>query len=252
MTRLLMSLCSVAALVVVSGGVRAADDDAKAIIAKAIKAHGGEEYLTKNKAARMQNKGKLTIPGVCESEFTQDLAYMLPDKLKDTLELNIGGQKISIVTVMNGDKLSIEAAGKAVDVTDDIKKAMKDAQHMLAISRMVPLLKDKSYELSVFGEAKVEDKPAIGIVVASKGKKDITLFFDKKTNLLAKIEHRTVEAATGNEIGEERIILEYKNNKDGIPIPKKVLVKHDGKTFLEAETLESTMLEAIDEAEFKK
>ena len=251
MTRLLMSLCSVAALVVVSGGVRAADDDAKAIIAKAIKAHGGEEYLTKNKAARMQNKGKITIPGVGETDFTQDLAYMLPDKLKDTLELTIGGQKISIVTVMNGDKLSIEAAGKAVDVTDDIKKAMKDAQHMMTVSRMVPLLKDKSYELSIFGEAKVEDKPAIGIVVASKGKKDITLFFDKKTHLLAKIEHRTVEAGTGNEIGEERIILEYKN-KDGIPFPKKVLVKHDGKTFLEAECLESTMLEAIDEAEFKK
>ena len=41
-------------------------------------------------------------------------------------------------------------------------------------------------------------------------------------------------------------------NKDGIPFPKKVLVKHDGKTFLEAEMVESTMLEAIDEAEFKK
>ena len=136
-------------------------------------------------------------------------------------------------------------------MTDDIKKAMKDAKHMMTVGRLVPLLKDKSYELSVFGEAKVEDKPAIGIVVASKGKKDITLFFDKKTNLLAKIEHRTVEAGTGNEIGEERIILEYKN-KDGIPFPKKVLVKHDGKTFLEAECLESVMLEAIDEAEFKK
>ena len=251
MSRLLMSLCSVAALVVVSGGVRAADDDAKAILTKAIKAHGGEEYLTKNKAARMQNKGKLTIPGVGETDFTQDLAYMLPDKLKDTLELTIGGRKISIVTVMNGDKLSIEAAGKAVDITDDIKKALKDAQHMMTVGRMVPLLKDKSYELSIFGEAKVEDKPAIGILVASKGKKDITLFFDKKTNLLAKIEHRTVEAGTGNEIGEERIILEYKI-KDGIPFPKKVLVKHDGKTFLEAEMVESTMLEAIDEAEFKK
>ncbi len=251
MTRLLMSLCSVAALVVVSGGVRAADDDAKAILTKAIKAHGGEEYLTKNKAARMQNKGKLTIPGVGETDFTQDLAYMLPDKLKDTLELTIGGQKVTIVTVMNGDKLSIEAAGKAVDITDDIKKAMKDAQYMMTVSRMVPLLKDKSYELSVFGEAKVEDKPAIGIRVVSKGKKDITLFFDKKTSLLAKIEHRTVEAGTGNEIGEERIILEYKI-KDGIPFPKKVLVKHDGKTFLEAESVESTLLEAIDEAEFKK
>ena len=252
MLRLLTPLLSLAVLIVASPGVRAAEDDPKAIIAKAIKAHGGEEFLTKNKAARGQNKGKISIPGVGDAEFTQELAYMLPDKIKDSLELNVGGQKIVVVTIMSGDKISIDAAGQAVDITDSIKTAMKDVQYMMSVSRLVPLLKDKSFELSIFGEAKVEDKPAIGVRVVSKGKKDVTLFFDKKTGLLVKLEHRTVDAQSGNEIGEERIILEYKNNKDGIPLPKKVLVKHDGKNFLEAESVEFTYLEAIDEAEFKK
>ena len=209
----------------------AADDDVKTIIAQAIKAHGGEEFLSKHKAARSQNKGKITLPGVGEAEFTQNLAYMLPDKLKDNLELNIGGQKITIATLMNGDKISIEAAGKAVPITDEIKTAMKDAQHMMSVARLAPLLKDKSFELSLFGEAKVEDKPAIGVRVSQKGKKDITLFFDKKTHLIAKVEHRTQAPGAGQEVNEERIVKEYQKDKDGIFLPKKVLVKHDGKPF---------------------
>ncbi|HXD87075.1 MAG TPA: hypothetical protein VN641_11310 [Urbifossiella sp.] len=230
----------------------AADDDVKTIITQAIKAHGGEEFLSKHKAARSQNKGKITLPGVGEAEFTQDLAYMLPDKLKDSLELNIGGQKITIATLLNGDKLSIEAAGKPIPITDEIKSAMKDGQHMMSVARLTPLLKDKSYELSLFGEAKVEDKPTIGIRVSQKGKKDLTLFFDKKTHLLAKIEHRTQVPGAGQEVNEERIILEYKKDKNGISLPKKVLVKHDGKTFLEADSVETEYLESIDESEFKK
>ena len=55
----------------------------------------------------------------------------------------------------------------------------------------------------------------------------------------------------GKEITEERIIQEYKM-KDGIPLPKKVLVKHDGKDFLKAEAVDFTFLESIDDNEFKK
>jgi len=251
MSRAFASLFSAFVLFAAAPGVRAADEDPKAIIARAVKAHGGEEFLTKHMAARTQNKGKINVPGVGETDFTQEVAYMLPNKFRENIDLNVGGQNIKVSTLMNGDAISIEAAGKAVDVTDSIKKAMKDATEMMTMARLVPLLKDKTYELSVFGEAKVEEKPAIGIRVTSKSKKEITFYFDKKTNLLAKLEHRTVDAGTGAEISEERIVLEYKV-KDGIPMPKKVLVKHDGKTFIEAEVVEFTYLEKIDDSEFKK
>src|SRR5438105_379238 len=114
MSRAFASLAAVVLLLAALPALRAADDDPKAILEKAIKAHGGEEFLMKNKAARAVNKGKISIPGVGEAEFTQSVQYMLPDKLKDSLELTIMGQKIVVATVMNGDKLSIEAAGKAV------------------------------------------------------------------------------------------------------------------------------------------
>lgn len=252
MPRVLTPLLSAALLFAAAPGLRAADDDPKAVVARAIKAHGGAEYLDKHPAARSTNKGKINLPGVGEAEFTQTIAYVLPNKLKDNLELSIGGQKIVVVTLLNGDALSIEAAGKAVDVTDDIKKAMKDVVYTMSMARLTPLLADKKFELTLFGEAKVEDKPAVGVRVSAKGQKDITLFFDQKTGLLVKVEHRTVAAGTGNEVGEERIIQEYGKDKDGRPVPKKVVVKHDGKTFLEAELSDLTYLETIDDGEFKK
>jgi hypothetical protein len=230
--------------------VRAADDP-KDIIVKAIKAHGGEEFLTKNPAARAKNKGKIDIPGVGEADFTQETAYMLPDKVRESMELSIAGQKVNVLTLINGDKVFIEVNGMAVDLPDAAKTAMKDIGQVLKAGRLVALT-GKEYELSLIGDDKVEGKEVVGVRVSKKDQKDISLFFDKKTHLLAKVEHRTVDPMSGNEITEERIVLDYEKNKDGVPMPKKVLVKRDGKKLLEAEVQEITFLDKIDDSEFKK
>ncbi len=228
-----------------------ADDESRAVIEKAIKAHGGEELLTKNKATRSKNKGTITLPGVGEVPFEQETAVMLPDRLRDAMVLTIGGRQVSTLTLVDGDKVSIEVNGKAIDTPEAAKTALADARHMMKVARLVTLLREKGFELNTIGEDKVEDKPVVGVRVSMKEKKDISLYFDKKTHLLAKVEHRTTDT-TGNEISEERIVREYQKNKAGVNLPKKVIVKRDGKTFLEAEFLETQMLEKIDASEFKK
>jgi hypothetical protein len=253
MRRTLLPLLSAAVLLGLVVGARAADDDVKAILTRALKAHGGEEALTKYKAGQAKNKGKITIPGLGELDFTQEVAYMLPDKFKESLQLDVANQKVNVVTTMNGDKVSIEANGMEVPITDDIKKALADAQYTMKAARLTSLLKDKDVELSPLGEVKVEGKPAVGVLVKSKGHKDLSLFFDKDTGLLAKLEHRTIDPQGGKEITEERIIQEYgKKTSEGLAVPKKVLVKHDGEKFMEAEVIEVKFLEKLDDSEFKK
>lgn len=239
------------AVALLAPAVRAADDDPKAVVARAIKAHGGDA-LKKFQAARSKSKGKLTIPALGEVEITQETAMMLPDKFREDLEFSVGGQKVSVSTRGNGDEFAIEANGKAVEITDSIKAALKDARHMMTVARLTKLPGDAKYELSTAGEGTVEGKTVVGVRVACKGEKDVNLYFDKETGLLTKIERRTVESMSGNEITEERIVAEYQKTPEGLPMPKKVVVKHDGKSFLEAEVLEVKVLEKIDESEFKK
>ena len=247
--KLSVTAAALAVVVTLAPAVRAADEP-KDILAKAIKAHGGEEYLTKNKAAQVKTKGKIDLPGVGEAEFTQQTSYMVPDKFRDLMELKIAGQTITLLTLVNGDKLTIEANGRNVDVPDSAKEQMKAAGHMLEIGRLVPL-KGKKYELSIIGEDKVEGKKVIGIRATAKEQSDVSIYFSTETGLIAKVEHRTKDS-TGKEITEERIVTEYTKSKDGVSVPKKLIVKHDGKQFIEAEVLEVTSLEKLDDAEFKK
>lgn len=246
------SLLSIMALVGVGAPVRAADDQPKDVIARAIKAHGGEEMLSKNKAGTSTGKGKMNVPGVGDIEFTQESCHMLPDKLKESIQMTVAGQNISVLTLVTGDKQYLIVNGKEMDVDDATKEALKDVGHMLKMGKLVGLLKDKDIELSLIGEEKVEDKPAVGVRVVAKGHKDVSLWFDKKTNLLAKLEHRGSDPFTKSEVNEERIIAEYMNNKDGIPVPKKIIIKHDGKTFLELEMSDVQLLEKLDDGDFKK
>jgi hypothetical protein len=250
MSRLLTASLAAGVLLIFATSSRAADEP-KDILAKAIKAHGGEEALTKYKAAQSKNKGKINIPGLGETEFSQDVSYMIPDKFKDVMELKVGGKNVTVLTLVNGDKISVEVDGKAIDIGDKANDALKDAGHILQIARLVPL-KGKDYELSLIGEDKVEGKKVIGIRVSKKDEKDVNVYFDKETWLLTKLEYRGAEPGTGKEVNEERIITEYSKPKDGPPTPKKIIIKHDGKLFLEAEVLEVKNFEKLDDSEFKK
>jgi hypothetical protein len=251
MSRLLAGALSLAVLIGVPPVARAADDDPKEIIAKAIKAHGGEEFLTKMRAAKLKSKGKINIPGAGELEFTQETAYMLPDKYRDGIDFSIMGMNISVRTYVNGDKVLLEVNDKEIDMADKVKAALKDVGHVQEVARLVPL-KDKAFEVNLIGDDKVEGKNVVGIRVSKKGQKDVSMFFDKETGLLAKLEYRGAEPGTDNEVNEERIVKEYEKNADGIPQAKRIIIKHDGKQFLEAEVLEVKYFEKLDESEFKK
>src|SRR5262249_51469496 len=136
-------------------------------------------------------------------------------------------------------------------LSDELKEAILDVRHVLEIGQLV-VLQGKKYELNLIGDDKVEGKKVVGIRVSAKNQKDVNLFFDKETGLLAKIEYRTVDPTNGNEVGEERIVTEYMKDKNGVPVPKKVLVKRDGKLLMDAEVVEFEQLEKLDDSVFEK
>lgn len=249
MSRMLVPVWS--AVLVLSPAVRA-DDAARAIVEEAIKAHGGLDALTKYQAGQAKNKGTIALPGVGDTPFTQQIAYMLPDKFRESLELTVNGQTINVETRVSGDRISITANGNVVPASDSIAATIKDVRHVMNVARLSVLAKEKGFELTAAGEAKVDDSLADGVRVSAKGRKDVTLYFDKKTHLLAKIEFRTTDPMTGTELTEERIIREYQKGEAGLMAPKKIVVKRDGKDYITADVVEFKFLEKLDDSEFTK
>jgi hypothetical protein len=225
------------------------EDDAAAIVNKAIKAHFPKGVDTKNLGSRSKGKGTLHIMGL-DLEFTQEVAVQLPNKLKETMELTVKDKKVTVTSVYNGKEAWIRADDKDVKVTKEILAEFQEAVYGMSLMQGL-FHQDKTVKFSGVGEIKVKGKPAVGITVSREGKKDINLFFDKKTSLLVKVEMRKLDLMSGQEVTEERIITEYQEVA-GRKVPRKVEVLRDGKAFMEAEGLEMQILEKVDDSEFTK
>lgn len=241
--------CSIPALVLlVCAFPLRAQDDVKPILEKAIKAHGGEENLTKLTSMHAKGKGSIDVMGMT-IEFTSE-SWTAPNKLRTDLQMDVMGNKFALSQVANGDKAWVSAAGNTMNLEGGQLDEMKASLHSNRVETLVPLLKDKEFTLKSLGETKVNGKAAVGIKVDAKGQKSISLYFDKDSGLLVKSVRRTLSPA-GTEVDSESIIAEYMD-AGGIKHPKKAIVHQDGKKFLEIEVSEAKASEKADDKVFEK
>jgi hypothetical protein len=249
MRAMLFTFVGLGLFLVVSPSLRA-QDDLRAVIDKAIKAQGGEEKINKHKAGTSKSKGTVEVQGMTIG-FTEEASFRLPDKVRSVQELDIAGTPVKIMVGFDGAKAWLNVNGKDINMMlDKIADLMHEQIYLSEVTRLTNL-KDKKFQLSSLGEAKVQDKPAIGIRVANKDHKDINLFFDKDTGLLVKFEHRTVDINTQQEVNEERIITEFQD-KDGLKEAKKAIINRDGKKYIEVEVLDVKYQDDIDDTQFSK
>ncbi len=225
-----------------------ADDAIKAVIDKAIRAHGGAEKLTRDRAVQTKSKGTLELAGNSVSFTQETVAYQ--GKFKEEVKLEVMGQAVTVTSGFDGKAGWINANGTDVPVDEKLQKELQEASYQMKLGRFV-FLKDKSVELSPLGETKLDGKTLVGIKVTSKGHRDTDLHFDKETGLLTKINRKALDAMSGQEVEDERIIKEYQQ-ADGIKVAKKVLVNRDGKKFMEVEVEEVKIFDKVDDDTFAK
>jgi hypothetical protein len=233
-------------LVLFAGAVRADDAEAKAIVEKAIKAHGGAEVLNKFQAISVKEKGKFYGMGAA-FDYTLEMQYQAPDKER----LEIRGENFKFVQVVNGDKgwRGINEAPKAMD-KDELAEAREEL-YASNVGRLTPLT-GAGCKLSSLGEIKVGGRPAVGVRVEHKGHRDVNLYFDKENGLLVKAEGRGKDLmAGGKEYTQEVFYSNYKK-VEGMQVPFKTLLTRDGKRYVESETTEATPAEKLDASVFAK
>ena len=223
--------------------------DLKGIIRKAIDAHGGEEKLAKMKGASSKIKGTLIVNGMT-LDVTGESVMKLPDKFRNTLNLNINGMAIETAQIFDGKRYWVAAAGNTQELKDE--KIIKEVREQIGAERaggLVQLLKDPAFELNVIGETKVKDQDAFGIRVSKKDSRDINMFFDKKTNLMAKIEMRTTNPMTGQELTQTKYLLDYKEIQ-GVKTPSRLVIEQDGNPFMDLVISDVRILDTVDDAKF--
>jgi hypothetical protein len=228
-----------------------ADDAAaaRALVDKAVKAHGGEATLAKFPAITVAMKGTFHGMGMA-IPFTGDIVTQGADQLKVDIQIEAGGQKFRVINVMNGDK-------GWTKFNDDVKEMSKDevaeARHQAYAGWVATLapLKDKAFTLATVGEVKVDDRSAVGVKVSRKDHRDVDLYFDKESGLLVKMETRVKDEGSGQEVTEESVMSDYKEVQ-GTKQAMKFTIKRDGKLYLEGEMTDVQLAEKLDASVFAK
>jgi outer membrane lipoprotein-sorting protein len=242
-----------AALALAAAGAARADEkaDLRAVLDKAIKARGGEEKLAKEKATTFKAKGKFY--GLGEGiDYTSDYAIQPPNKFRMNMEFEAGGMKFGITLVCDGKKGWTKLNDAVTEMEEEAVAELLEEAYAGRVETLVPLVKDKNFELATLGDVKVGDQPAVGVRVSHKGHRDINLFFDKKSGLLIKTE-RTVkdQQAGGKERKQESFFSDYKE-VDGVKHPTKLVLNRDGEKYVDAEMSEYEHKDKLDDATFAK
>ena len=232
-------------------GLRAiADEAAHAVIEKAIKAAGGEDALKKYPAAHWKGKGKFF--GFGEGiEYTGEWHRQFPNQTKTEITAEFGGMKIQNIRIVNGDKGWATNMGAIAELDKDQMMEAMEALHYDRVVSLTPL-KGKEYQLAALGDSMVDKTAVTGIKVSLKGRRDVSLYFDKASGLLVKATIKVKDQNTGFQEVEQEMHYSGHQEIQGMKIPRKTTVKREGKTYIEGEITEYKRLEKLDEKVFAK
>jgi hypothetical protein len=228
-----------------------ADDaaDAKALVEKAIKAHGGQDKLAKFTGHTVKFKGNFHGMGQA-IPMTGEVSTQGNDKIRVDVEVEAGGMKFRIINVFDGEKGWNKIGDMLMELDKDLVAEAKEQTYVGWVETLAPL-KDKQFTLATVGEIKVDNRPALGVKVSSKGRRDVDLYFDKETGLLVKRESRVKDEGSGQEVTEEAFPSEYKDVQ-GTKQAMKFVIKRDGKLYLDGEASELQLSEKLDASLFTK
>lgn len=238
---------AIAVGVVVFGlvGLAWADDGkaAQEVIDKAIKAHGGADKLAKLKMLSRKEVGKYHGLGA-PFPYTAHTTLDQPGKMRQDIE----GVYLA---VLDGDKGWMQANGETKELTKQQLDGTKAERYVEWLTTLVPLT-GKDVTVTALADAKVNDQPAAGVQVTSKGRPTVSLYFDKKTGLLVKSQYKARAAEKmDEEVNQETVYSQYKDVA-GVQVPMKVVTKRDGELYIEGERSEVKLVEKHDKDVFAK
>lgn len=217
--------------------------DPRALVEKAIEAMGPEEELKKHQAATWNEKG--TYYGMDEkgAPFNGKYAVQWPDQFRMEIE--------GVFTmVLDGDKGWVKMGEETQEMDQKQLAAMQLTQKAGYLTTLLPL-RDKAFKLSFAGEDTIYNRPAVAVLVERAGYPKVKIYFDVGTGLFMKSEFKSLSLETGKEILNENFVKNYKRI-EGIRTPTTIMMKQDGKLFVEADIIDLKAAGTLDKSLFAK
>lgn len=233
---------------VISSPLVADEKEARAVLEKAIKAHGGVEELKKLESHSAQFSGTISTNGM-DLKFSGEVKAKGSEYFKVTMDLDVNNMNISIINVISKDKGWAKVADNITELDkDQVAEAMQQG-HQNAALNLFPLL-EKKYKLSVVGEEKVNGKDAICIRVEHPKFRAINICFDKKSYLLVQATSVVKDFQAGEEVTEVTTMTDHEDK--GSRQPKKLTITRDGKPYITMEVSSYQLNQKFDDKEFSK
>jgi hypothetical protein len=162
----------------------------------------------------------------------------------------LGGKKVNQTQALDGETGWMQFDGVNQDMPKEAVAEMREQKYAENLDRL-GFLKDKGIDLTALGESKVDARAAVGILIKSKGHRDVKLWFDKESGLLVKREHRVLDTGTGMEVTQEVVFSDYRET-DGVKHYRTLTAYRDGKKVIEAKVREIEFFDKLDKKVFAK
>lgn len=190
-----------------------AQDEAKAVLDRAIQALGGADKLGQLKAVHTNIKGTIYSAKSETLPFTADTWSGRSGQFKHHMLYDREGILITQVQMFNGDAVGVWVNG-ADYLNDKVKAALKKGRYADELTNLLPL-RDKAFTLELAGERKEADgRVLIEVKVTRSGCPDVSLFFDKNDDLLYKTAHRQLDPSSKNEENEMLQEVVYRDYRE--------------------------------------
>ena len=223
---------AVVTLILTLNAAAAADEKARAVIDRAIEAHGGETNVEKLSTAQVKVEGKATLPGVGSASTVIQDFWQLPSQYKTIQEYEAMDMKFVQTIVMNDNQMWISVNGQTQSLPKEAQAEMKEQIYAESLDKLSPFLKER-YNLSLLDDVTIDGQAAVGVQVSAEGHRDVELYFSKTNGLLVKRRDVMIQQ-TGEKVTREVYFSKYKE-VDGVQHWMSIVGYYDGKKIFEGE-----------------
>lgn len=247
--RRLVGVCCVAAVL---GGAARGDEEAeaRAVLERAIAAHGGAEKLARYTAATMKIRGRLHNGLGAACDFT-GVTAAAPRKLRVEVYLTVPGRGLKTVQVLNGGQGWMAHNDQVRPLSREELDEEKEHLYVGVVSHLVAL-REKHYRVEALGEADIYGREAVGLRVRRKGRRDVNLYFHKMTGLLLRTECLVKDLESGGrEFVVETLYDDYRP-VDGVQVAHRFTIRRDGRLYVQSEAVEVKVAERLDDRLFAR